>query len=482
MVIVISNRSYIDMKNLSIRSCKRFQSFFLFTLLRSQTPFLETHPYPPPSNEQYPIIQNLDHDLPYAEDGFFLRFDGYGFDENIMYPSCMLGTSCYDGHGGIDFKIPYGYPITAPADGYVIWASFSEPADPCPGGITPNGNQGTIIIAHGNDYFTVYLHMLDPLNVQVGENVETGDTLGFNGDTGCTVDAHLHFEVRKGSWFFDSELPYVVNPVGWWAEEEDPNEDVRSNRSDWLWITNSFVDDGENGFLRFDGPNWSYANFGYNNDHWTAPPTTNTDESAHYAMWVFQAENAGEHDIQVFMPGNSEGSTGAIYELYIKEDSGTSTKISQEFNQQLNSGSFSVLERVFLSLDTRLAVVLRDVVSEQSVGSSVIFDAIKITPVTSGVIQEKPESLGIESVYPNPFNSRVKIKFRINSDDNVTLKIIDLFGKTILEKRQEYEGQKNHYFFWNGEDGDGLAQPSGIYFFSIYSDLINGSVKVVYLK
>ena len=102
--------------------------------------------------------------------------------------------------------------------------------------------------------------------------------------------------------------------------------------------------------------------------------------------------------------------------------------------------------------------------------------------MTSGVIQEKPESLGIESVYPNPFNSRVKIKFRINSDDNVTLKIIDLFGKTILEKKQEYEGQKNHYFFWNGQDGDGLAQPSGIYFFSIYSDLINYSIKVVYLK
>ena len=84
-----------------------------------------------------------------------------------------------------------------------------------------------------------------------------------------------------------------------------------------------------------------------------------------------------------------------------------------------------------------------------------------------------------------------KIKEKIENE-NLTMEILELdvdndqsvntAVKTILEKKQEYEGQKNHCFFWNGQDGDGLAQPSGIYFFSIYSDLINYSVKVVYLK
>ena len=52
---------------------------------------------------------------------------------------------------------------------------------PLPWWISPNGDQGTIILAHGNDYFTVYLHMMPPLMVNVGDNVITGDTLGFTG-------------------------------------------------------------------------------------------------------------------------------------------------------------------------------------------------------------------------------------------------------------------------------------------------------------
>ena len=88
--------------------------------------------------------------------------------------------------------MPFDNPILAPADGYVLWSSFSPAADPCPGGITPNGDQGTIIVAHGNGYYTVYLHLNEPLNVSVGDNVVVGDTLGFNGNTGCAPVSYTH--------------------------------------------------------------------------------------------------------------------------------------------------------------------------------------------------------------------------------------------------------------------------------------------------
>ena len=119
----------------------------------AQEPFLEIRPYIAPSYEQYPAAQHVDHHHPYSNgaDSLFLRFDGIQFTDDVIFPECISGSSCYDGHAGIDYYMPFDTPILAPANGYVLWASFSAPADPCPGGIDNNGAQGTLIIAHGND-------------------------------------------------------------------------------------------------------------------------------------------------------------------------------------------------------------------------------------------------------------------------------------------------------------------------------------------
>ena len=106
-------------------------------------------------------------------------------------------------------------------------------------GFAPNGDQGTIIIAHGNGYYTVYLHMEPPLNVSVGDNVTTGDTLGFAGNTGCAINVHLHFEIRKDNWFFDTELLLLASKAGYRIKEipvyweDDP--DTRVNIVSTAW-------------------------------------------------------------------------------------------------------------------------------------------------------------------------------------------------------------------------------------------------------
>ncbi len=125
--------------------------------------------------------------------------------------------------------------------------------------------------------------MNPPLNVSVGENVLTGDTLGFNGNSGCAVDAHLHFEIRKGNWYFNSTDPWAIDPYGWWGSFTDPIEQVRDNRSDWLWISSDLIDDGDNGFQRYQGPNWSYFNFGYDNDSWIIHKC-----DFPYGNWIFE--------------------------------------------------------------------------------------------------------------------------------------------------------------------------------------------------
>ena len=130
--------------------------FLLFAIMFvtpivAQTPFLESLPYVSPDFQQYPIRHHTDHNYPtQTTNGINARFDGRIFTNNIVAFNCPAGISCYDGHAGNDYHMPINTPILAAADGFVVWSSFSPGADPCPGGIAPNGDTGIIIIYHNN--------------------------------------------------------------------------------------------------------------------------------------------------------------------------------------------------------------------------------------------------------------------------------------------------------------------------------------------
>ncbi len=474
------------MKKLSIISLMFLHTKFLL----SQDAFLEIRPFDPPSFEQYSASQHVDHHYPYSNeaDNVFLRFDGVEFTDDVIYPDCLSGSSCYDGHAGVDYYMPFETIILAPASGYVLWASFSPPADPCPGNITPNGDQGTIIIAHGNGYYTVYLHMTPPLKVEVGETVETGDTLGFAGNTGCAINTHLHFEIRKNNWFFDTEEPYAVDPFGWWNDTNDPIEELRGNRSNWLWVTDSLVDDGDNGFQRFKGPDWQYLNYGFNNDCWTSPTTNNQNESRHYAIWVPKVYSSGEYNIEVFIPEGSGGSTQSIYELYIKNNQGISNKTEVVVNQTLNTGGFQTIETMFLEEGTNFSIILRDIVTNESEGNNVVFDAIRVSPLTTiDIMHEKKNSssesiIEINSVFPNPFNSSINMNYKITNETFITISVYDLNGN-IIAKFPKIKRQKGNYIFtWNGKNNLDAPVSSGIYFFDVVSNTSIHKRKILYIK
>ena len=476
------------MKKLSIISYKKLAAILFFSFLISQEPFLDIRPYVPPSFEQYPVSNCVDHHHPSTnqQDNIFLRFDGIEYTDDLIYPDCLTGTSCYDGHAGVDYFMPLNTPILAPADGYVLWSSFSSPANPCPGGISPNGDQGTIILAHGNDYFTVYLHMMPPLNVSVGDNVVTGDTLGFTGNTGCAINSHLHFEVRKGSHFFDPDNPYAVDPFGWWHDSIDPIEQFRGNQSEWLWSSNTLIDDGDNGFERFQGPDWSYLNFGYNNDCWISPAINAEEDSRHYAIWVPFLEQEGEHNVEIFIPEGLDAVTEAIYELNIKNEDGTSEKNSVTVNQSANQGSFFSISSVSLSPGSNCSVILRDVVGPSSSGSFVVFDAIQFTPVSAGSDLDNNtvinNSILIKSIRPNPFNGRASIGYHTAFKEDITISIFNKLGQKIIHTKSPKHPIGYHTFVWDGKNSLGQEIPSGVYFFSIASSSERSTKKLAYLK
>jgi hypothetical protein len=462
-------------------------SFWLcLAFLIGQEPFLEIRPFVKPTFEQYSSRNHVDHHYPSSniQDGIFLRFDGAEFTNDVIFPDCPSGSSCYDGHAGTDYYMPLNTPILAPAGGYVLWSAFSPPADPCPGGIEPNGDQGTIIIAHGNGYFSCYLHMNPPLNVSVGETVETGDTLGFNGNSGCAINAHLHFEIRKENWYFDTSEPWAINPYGWWGNDGDPIEEIRGNRSEWLWVSTELVDDGDNGFQRYYGPDWTYLNTGYEDDSWSAPVVYTVDDSRHYAIWVPTLEAAGEYDIQAFLPEGLNAATGAKYEIIVQNEDGTNSKTIVLIDQNSGTGDFLTITTLDLPAGSKSSVILRDFVDATSTGDYVIFDALKFVNTELKIPDEQlvPKNFKLYPPFPNPFNPSVTLRYETFLSSDVKIDIYNIRGEKINSYHQQNVQPGIHDFHWTAISASGAIIPSGIYFYTIESNGIVHSKKLIFMQ
>jgi murein DD-endopeptidase MepM/ murein hydrolase activator NlpD len=101
-------------------------------------------------------------------------------------------------HFGYDLASTRAAPITAAARGRVV---FSDEL-----GIYGN----CVLVDHGLGLATLYGH-LSRLDVQPGDPVERGQTLGLSGATGLAGGDHLHFAVLIGDTY--------VDPIEWWDKK-----------------------------------------------------------------------------------------------------------------------------------------------------------------------------------------------------------------------------------------------------------------------
>lgn len=105
-------------------------------------------------------------------------------------------TGLYKLHNGVDFGVPEGTPIIAPADGKVEVVNNS----------TTGGKQ--IVIRH-NWFYTGYAHLSQQL-VSVGQQVKQGDIIGYTGSTGQVTGPHLHFTVKALNFTYLNPKNYLI--------------------------------------------------------------------------------------------------------------------------------------------------------------------------------------------------------------------------------------------------------------------------------
>ena len=97
-------------------------------------------------------------------------------------------------HLGVDVAAPVGSPVTAMADGRVM---FTHP------GMFFNGQ--SIILDHGLGLSSIYIH-LSAVAVERGQKVSKGQLIGKIGKTGRVTGPHLHWGVRWNGVDLDPAL------------------------------------------------------------------------------------------------------------------------------------------------------------------------------------------------------------------------------------------------------------------------------------
>ena len=110
----------------------------------------------------------------------------FGGTEFAARNASVYGGRAY--HPGVDMGAPRGTPILAPLTGTVRATGNTDAVPGC-----YSWGKWTLI-DHANGLSTLYAHQ-NVIGVTAGQKVNTGDVIGYVGNTGFSTGPHLHFTV-----------------------------------------------------------------------------------------------------------------------------------------------------------------------------------------------------------------------------------------------------------------------------------------------
>jgi hypothetical protein len=86
-----------------------------------------------------------------------------------------------------------------------------------------------------------------------------------------------------------------------------------------------------------------------------------------------------------------------------------------------------------------------------------------------------PTNFILEQNYPNPFNPTTQIKFALPVNSSVRITIYNLLGEAVRELVNSDLNSGVHTVQWNSEDFSGKKVSSGIYFYKLKANGVDGS-------
>ncbi len=93
-----------------------------------------------------------------------------------------------------------------------------------------------------------------------------------------------------------------------------------------------------------------------------------------------------------------------------------------------------------------------------------------------------PTAFAVHANAPNPFNPQTTITFDLPRASRVTLRVLDVAGRLVRTLVDDDLPAAQHRAIWDGRDGTGRRQPSGVYYYQLVTDDRVATRKMMMLK
>jgi len=118
-------------------------------------------------------------------------------------------------------------------------------------------------------------------------------------------------------------------------------------------------------------------------------------------------------------------------------------------------------------------------------GTMMALDNIQITYEGSNSDADdtsKPLTTGLKGNYPNPFNPSTTINFEMAREGQVVIDVYNIKGQKVKTLVNGERGAGSHTIVWDGNDADGRAVSSGVYFYRLNVGEYSAVKKMLLMK
>lgn len=290
----------------------------------------------------------------------------------------------------------------------------------------------------------------------------SNDIFFIDSDTGFIIESNIDLFKTTNSgnnWLTQVNSQYIIRNFGWISEYHgfiigDAIYETKDSGNTWQEI----VELRNIGLRKFHSPKnyvgYSVGNLGliYRYIDTTIVPVELNSFSANVNSneVILKWSTSSELNNKGFEVERSIDKTDWIVTGFI-EGNGTTTEIN----------NYSFIDNLYENNSKKLFYRLKQIDYNGS------FEYSQVIEVKVGI----PSEYSLSQNYPNPFNPLTKISFSLKIDSKVTIKIYDILGKEMLTLIN-----KNMTAGYYNLEFNALGYPSGVYFFRLIAEGINGEI------
>lgn len=109
-------------------------------------------------------------------------------------------------------------------------------------------------------------------------------------------------------------------------------------------------------------------------------------------------------------------------------------------------------------------------------------ESFTVTSVSEDELTVSPYRTRLIGNYPNPFNPETTIRFSLQHDTEVKLKVYNITGQKVATVVDDFFSKGEHSFIWNAKSDGAREMSSGIYFYRLKTKDFQETKRMLYLK